>query len=294
MLFSHLLTAVRQPAERIVLAAGSEVGRLLVELGVIDDCLDFSTLPMHELFASAAPAADGALARRLGPCERLVSCFAAGDQTAEARLVALTGAKSSLFLPVRPEKGQRAHLLDFWADRAGLDETARRRLSSPAPWRARSQLRCSGRAAVQQVGIGAAGEYAILHIGSGSPAKCWPAERFEALADALPMQAVFVVGPVEVERLGEGPIAALAGRRCTLVAPSLAVLAGALAEAAIFVGNDSGPAHLAAALGIPTLVLFGPTDPAHFAPRGRRVQVFRGEPLADLPVPIIAAAARGL
>ena len=49
-----------------------------------------------------------------------------------------------------------------------------------------------------------------------------------------------------------------------------------LARCRAFVGNDSGVSHLAAALGVPTVALFGPTRPEHWAPRGERVRVLLG------------------
>jgi ADP-heptose:LPS heptosyltransferase len=54
------------------------------------------------------------------------------------------------------------------------------------------------------------------------------------------------------------------------------VLAGVLAHARLFVGHDSGVTHLAAALHVPTVALFGPTDPVQWAPRGPHVFVVRG------------------
>ena len=62
------------------------------------------------------------------------------------------------------------------------------------------------------------------------------------------------------------------------------MLAGASAGARVFVGNDSGPTHLAAATGAPTVALFGPTDPRRFAPRGPAVTVLARPPPAELPV----------
>src|SRR5262249_62383936 len=58
--------------------------------------------------------------------------------------------------------------------------------------------------------------------------------------------------------------------------PSLRQLAALFERATVFVGNDSGLSHLAAAVGCATLVLFGPTDPAVWAPTGARVRVVRG------------------
>ncbi len=56
----------------------------------------------------------------------------------------------------------------------------------------------------------------------------------------------------------------------------LRVLGALLSRAGVFVGNDSGVSHLAAATGAPTLALFGPTDPGLWSPLGQRVRVLRG------------------
>jgi ADP-heptose:LPS heptosyltransferase len=54
-------------------------------------------------------------------------------------------------------------------------------------------------------------------------------------------------------------------------------------EMALFVSNDSGPAHLAAALGIDTLVLFGPTSPEITSPRGKRVKIIKKDIACTVP-----------
>jgi ADP-heptose:LPS heptosyltransferase len=50
-----------------------------------------------------------------------------------------------------------------------------------------------------------------------------------------------------------------------------------LYKAAIFIGNDSGPAHLAGIIGLPTIALFGPTNPANWKPLGPKVQTLHGD-----------------
>jgi heptosyltransferase-3 len=134
--------------------------------------------------------------------------------------------------------------------------------------------------------------------------KVWPAERFIALARALT-----AAGPLAGAR-----IAVLAGsgaQERALAAPVLAAFpeaidltgrltlpeaAACLARAALFVGNDSGLMHLAAAAGAPTLGLFGPTPAAEYAPAGRAVAVAvaRGPRMEDLSVADALAAAAGL
>ena len=108
------------------------------------------------------------------------------------------------------------------------------------------------------------------------PTKLWPAERFALLADALldrGEKVALVVGPDEVE-LGR-LIARRARHRIPLLGAELDTgrLAALLSRGRLLVGNDSGPAHLAAAVGTPAVVFFGPTDPGRTAPSGAPVLV---------------------
>jgi heptosyltransferase-2 len=106
--------------------------------------------------------------------------------------------------------------------------------------------------------------------------KRWSPERFALLADALMDEGnklALVVGPGELE-LGR-LIARRARHRIPVLGADLdtAELAALLASGRLFVGNDSGPSHLAAAVGIPAVVFFGPTDPGRTAPRGAPARV---------------------
>jgi heptosyltransferase III len=133
--------------------------------------------------------------------------------------------------------------------------------------------------------------------------KIWPAERFVALfhalqAGALPNARVAVLGgPGAQERALAAPVlAALPGaiNLCGLV--SLPEAAACLARCALYIGNDSGLTHLAAAAGTPTLSLFGPTPADEYAPAGRcvGVAVADGPEMEDLPVAEALAAATRL
>jgi ADP-heptose:LPS heptosyltransferase len=127
----------------------------------------------------------------------------------------------------------------------------------------------------------------------GRPRKRWPEERFAALAALQPLPAVVIGGPAE-KAIAAAIIAAepravdLTGRT------GFADIAALARRAAFCVGNDTGPTHLAAACGCPTLALFGEdSDPALCAPRGRRASFLRHVPLAGLePRAVDAAIAR--
>jgi ADP-heptose:LPS heptosyltransferase len=120
-----------------------------------------------------------------------------------------------------------------------------------------------------------------IHPGSGSRSKNWPLENFLALAEQLKARGrwrpYFILGPVE-EEVSPGmaePIQAL-GFPLVRNLP-LNLLAGLLELSAGYLGNDSGVTHLAAALNLPTLALFGPTDPELWGPRGENVVILRAE-----------------
>ena len=133
------------------------------------------------------------------------------------------------------------------------------------------------------------------------PVKLWPAERFAALfgalatlPDAVPM---VLGGPGGAERAMAAPLLALLPGAIDLVgALSLPEAAACLARADLYVGNDSGLMHLAAAAGTPTLGLFGPTPAEEYAPAGRRAAAVRSPDatMAGLTVEAVAAAAEGL
>lgn len=116
----------------------------------------------------------------------------------------------------------------------------------------------------------------IFHPGAGGQHKRWPAARYAELAQRCAAQGAAVAvtqGPADEEAVAE--FLALAGdtRPRLLAGLKLTELAAELGRAARFIGNDSGITHLAALIGVPTLALFGPYDPAYWAPIGDRVGI---------------------
>ena len=133
----------------------------------------------------------------------------------------------------------------------------------------------------------------LLHAGSGGDAKCWSPERFLALGQTLEKEGwdiALLTGPVEAERPGQ--YADLAQRWPTIGADDPVDLAALLAPVRCLIGNDSGPGHLAAAVGVTTLTLFGPTDPSVWRPRGPDSHVLQSGTgsMCDLDTQAVAAA----
>lgn len=131
--------------------------------------------------------------------------------------------------------------------------------------------------------------FLALHPGSGSPDKNWPVERFGDLARRLSggRPWLLVGGPAD-----EAAVKALRREPGAIVARDvpLRVLGALLSRAGAYVGNDSGVTHLAAAWGAPTVALFGPTDPATWAPLGAAVEVVRAPTIREIPTEAVAGA----
>jgi heptosyltransferase-2 len=125
-----------------------------------------------------------------------------------------------------------------------------------------------------------------IHPGSGSPRKNWPVERWASLGAELlardPQSRLLLIGGeadhAQLDKLqGEWP------RDSVLIARDLPLphLAAVLERCALFLGHDSGISHLAAAVGARCVLLFGPTDPAIWAPANANVTVLTA-PESDL------------
>lgn len=106
----------------------------------------------------------------------------------------------------------------------------------------------------------AKGDYVVIHPFASSPAKRWPLEAFREVAAAIDAPVKWLAGPEE--SLDEA-----------VRFEDLYELACWIARARLYIGNDSGISHLAAAVGVPTLAIFLTTDPQVWAPRGEHARV---------------------
>lgn len=293
------LSAVRRfagGAETVDFAVQGLLGPLLLRIGAAGRCLPLDAPLFSSLYGSNP---SRRLLEMLAGYGRIV-LFSFSDLL-EAELRGRLGCPV-LRVPPRPEPSERIHVSDFIEGRLA----AALELEAPSAPRAPD--------ADAAVRPGRDEKRILLHPGSGSPRKCWPLQRFVASAYRLRQMGyrpAFVLGPAEVERFHD------AGERIPTDLPSVfpddpVQLLHRLLEAGALVGNDSGVSHLAAHCGLPTLALFGPSDPRRWHPRGRTVRVLRGAPdcapcferepancpdprcMANTSVDVVCSAARGL
>ncbi len=169
------------------------------------------------------------------------------------------------FFTALPEKESTMHATDFYLNQA---ESVAGRCVPRLP-----RIDCARRDE----------GFAVIHPFSGSAAKNWPLDRYRELAGRLAerMPVYWCAGPSEEL---EGAVRM----------EDLYQLASWLARARIYIGNDSGITHLAAAAGAPVVALFGPTDPSVWAPRGDHVRIVAterpGEPMERIALQRVTEA----
>jgi heptosyltransferase-1 len=118
--------------------------------------------------------------------------------------------------------------------------------------------------------------YLLLNPGAGWGAKRWPAERYGMVARELAregLRSLINFGPGEQELVGA--VEAASGGAAEAISGSLSQLIAITRRARLFIGGDTGPLHLAAALGVPVVAIFGPTNPARNGPFGAPSVVLR-------------------
>jgi lipopolysaccharide heptosyltransferase III len=182
-----------------------------------------------------------ALIERLRSFDSIVSWYGANREDFRGQIRHLR--LPFQFLEALPPAGESAHAADFFLRQAGCNGVAVPRIDCP-------------RAERENV--------AVIHPFSGGRSKNWPLDRFRELAKRLPLPVRWCAGPEE--SLDDA-----------VRYENLWDLARWLAKARMYIGNDSGITHLAAAVRVPVVVIFGPSDPTIWGPRGEHVQNVRGK-----------------
>ena len=117
----------------------------------------------------------------------------------------------------------------------------------------------------------------VIQPGGGALNKCWHVDNYLSIVNELRLkniQVVFVLGPAEIEKFSKEAIQSLTKAAKCLIELPLVDISQILTCSNAFVGNDSGITHLAASMGVNTIVVFGPTNPNIYKPNGPNVKVF--------------------
>lgn len=286
-------------AERVIVIASAASAQLAAGRSAVDAYLSPEDTALHTLFAETQ--LDSLLGAALADASHVVSFLCAPDEPLHDRLRRATNGQV-ISLDPRPTREtiiQRQHITAQWinAIRAqGLpitDATPANICVSPGGWA--SRLPAIAQGVHHAEAPTPAKQRILMHPGSGGRAKCWPLERFIDLADALqPATIHWLLGPAELETAPErfAPLRARTAARgeSLLIEPDLLRAAEHMTRMSLYIGNDAGTTHLAAALGVPTLAIFGPTDPSVWRPLSTHVHVVAPPAPTDIAAVTVEAA----
>jgi ADP-heptose:LPS heptosyltransferase len=258
-----------------MLCAGDQVARLLLACRIIDEWTSVQGRNCTDLFAGAE-SSTGQVQTWLEDCDLAIGWMQDLDgklsETLKAVGVREVTVRSPFSADIRATH-QRDRFLETINETPSDDE-------GDVLLTVTEHLLHLGRACLEAAGLSTGQSLVVIHPGSGSVHKCVAPVTLASVVIAVQASGAIPVvleGPADrepVERLltlrVDSPI--------VLKGIDLQTVAGVLAQARLFVGQDSGITHLAGLMGLRLVALFGPTDPARWAPCGAHVTVVQGAP----------------
>lgn len=253
----------------------------------VDGIRSIDSLDLHRLFVEAETfdLVDGdPLVNAFADYAWIVTFLGEPNSHFEQNLIFTANCSHSaevITLSMEPSEGFESHLTDFYKqqfiDQSGLSLLFKQVQPDDCSIRPAEADLNSGRTLLEEINVGFSEKLVVIQPGSGGLHKCWHLDNFLALAKELrsrDIEVIFLLGPAELSRFSDTRIRSINGVAKCLTDLSLTQVLCLLSGADVFVGNDSGITHLAAGLGVRTLVVFGPTNPAVYRPIGPAVTVF--------------------
>ncbi|HWE02865.1 MAG TPA: glycosyltransferase family 9 protein [Tepidisphaeraceae bacterium] len=272
-----LALARLHPQSRVFYVTHGEKGALS-EKALRIEALDVDSGGWHRLFDGAGDLPAQA-AKTLAGAHTVLSFMASPNDQWCQNVQAANPEANLLTISTTPPDDFAGHQTDFLVDQL-------------RPWpaiesAARQILRSISERGVGQ-GTSSPDGAVVIHPGGGADRKCWPADRYLALAERLRdagKNVRVLLGEVEIERWPAERIDRFKAVSDVRTPRNLVELMSHIASASVFVGNDSGPGHLAGILGVGVMSLFGQTsNAARWKPLGPRVEVLQ-RALEDLTLP---------
>jgi heptosyltransferase-3 len=253
----------------------------------VDGVRSIDSIDLHRLFAEAKTfdLADGdPLVNAFADYAWIVTFLGEPDSNFEQNLIFTANCSHSaevITLSMKPSEEFESHLTDFYKQQfisqSNLSLQPQQVQPGECLIKAAEADVNSGRALLEEMNIGFSEKLVVIQPGSGGLHKCWHLDNFLALAGELSskgIEVIFLLGPAELTRFSDMTIKNINSVAKCLTNLSLTEVLGLLSCADVFIGNDSGITHLAAGLGLKTLAVFGPTNPAVYKPIGPAVTTF--------------------
>jgi hypothetical protein len=257
----------------------------------VDGIRSIDSVDLHRLFAetNTFDLVDGdALINVFGDYAWIVTFLGEPNSNFEQNLIFTANCSRSaevITLSIKPSKKSSSHITDFYIQQfiaqSGLSLGPRLVQKTKSLIKATKADINRGRELLKEINVDSSEKLVVIQPGSGGSHKRCHLDNFLVVAEELvskDIKVIFLLGPAEVEQFGDATPAVLlrkieaAGAKC-LTDLSLTQVLELLSCADAFLGNDSGITHLAAALGVKTIAVFGPTNPDLYSPIGPAVTV---------------------
>lgn len=264
----------------------------------VDGIRSLDSVDLHRLFAGAGDFELGSrdpLAEAFAGYAWIVSFLGESGGDFEKNLIYTVNSSHSaevITLALKPDDGFGSHISEFYMSQfrqqCPVEFPAKDNNYCKPFIKAGSSDRKLGTELLIGAGFASGSRLVVIHPGSGATHKCWNLANFIAVAKELGSRGVnvlFLLGPAERERFSRAALAAIYEAGACLNDLSLTEVLAVLSCASAFIGNDSGVTHLAAAIGVKTVALFGPTNPSIYRPLGPDVivQQIKAEGFANKP-----------
>jgi len=262
----------RFPLHRSLLISNEPIGRFLLECRMIDAWIPVQGAACTDLFAGSVPASTE-LGCWLKACDCAVAWITDEGGTFATALRCCGVREMRIQSPFSPElkaMQQGDRFLETIGETVG-DGSFDVGMQLP------SDLVERGHVHLERMGIPSDRPIVLIHPGSGSRRKCVNPEVLALAMEQFQrenMRPLILEGPSDRESVAG--LSSLVPAVPVIAVGDLSIIACLLARSVLYIGNDSGMTHLAALLAVPTIALFGPTDPERWAPRGSHVKVLRG------------------
>lgn len=266
----------RLPDHRLLLCAGDQIAKLLLECCIVDAWISVESRNVAQLF-SGANSATSRTQTWLEGCDRVIGWMQDLDKKLYETLKAI-GVREVLVRSPFSAEIRATHQRDRFLE--AINESPYDNDEGDVLLTVTERIRHLGRASLEAAGLSTGKPIVVVHPGSGSLHKCVAAETMASVVVAVQASVatpVVLEGPADRESVKRLLLSCVNPPQI-LNGLDLPAVAGVLAQAQLFVGQDSAITHMAGLMGVPTVALFGPTDPYRWAPRGDHVTVVRGAP----------------
>ncbi len=264
----------------ITLVSNPAVLPLAIKFGLAEEVSDYGQIQWSDLFASTG-IQQPTLSAQLRRVDMTI-CWLRDSTGIVKHNLSMAGVKNVVVVPGRPPEGERIHIVDYLARSIELASLSQPLQSLRERWVPLAQIPVQGQVTI------------AVHPGSGGAHKCWPVPCFAETIKRLwehNCNVLVLIGPADHARwaglqklLPAPPMPAMLK---VMIDTPLTAVAEQVQQCRCYLGNDAGITHLAAILGVPTIVLFGPSDPAIWQPVGPSVEIIQAEAFEGLSVIIV-------